>query len=313
MAQARDFAVTGTDRRLDHFLCEQLPHLSRTKVQRLIQAGSAVSNGVHILTPSTVVHEGMVIWFVEPDPDPDTPPADATLEVPILYEDTEILVVIKPVGMVTHPNTFVEKGTLVQALLAQRPEIAAALYDSTSAISRLRPGIVHRLDKDTSGLLVVAKTRPALLKLAEQFHTRQVAKEYETLVYGTLREARTVDAPIHRKVGSRKNQMVASHDKEVGREAITHFTPVQTFAPYAAWPEEFATRVRVVIETGRTHQIRVHAKFIGHPVLGDLTYTNKPALKLSHKLNLTHQQLRAVTLSFDHPTTGKRLTFHAPD
>jgi 23S rRNA pseudouridine1911/1915/1917 synthase len=294
--------------RLDQFLVSQLATYSRSKLQRLIEAGHVNVDGVEARTTSHQLLPGQQVKFVEPAPDPKFPEAQA-IPLTVIFEDEALLVVDKPAGMITHPNTFKDQGTLVNALLAHCPSITEALYDPENPISRLRPGIVHRLDKDTSGLIVVAKTRAALLALAEQFHKRTVEKEYETLLYGDLKEARTVSAPIHRKGNEKHNIMVASHDQGQGRTAVTHFEPQEVYAPYAKWPTELATRTRVKIETGRTHQIRVHAKFIGHPVLGDHLYTHKPATSLSERLGLSHQQLRAVSLKFRHPTTKREMTF----
>jgi 23S rRNA pseudouridine1911/1915/1917 synthase len=294
--------------RLDVFLAERLKQYSRSKIQRLIEAGNTTVNGDIAKEARFAIEAGDMVKFTEPEPDPEFPSAEAG-ELPIVFEDDQIMVIDKPAGMVVHPNNFYEKGTLVQLLLSLRPEIKNALYDPESTLSRLRPGIVHRLDKDTSGLMIIAKTRKAMLNLTEQFHKREVHKEYETILYGTLKEARTVDAPIQRKSGGSSNLMGASHEHGQGREAVTHFTPIETYIPYEKWPEEFVTRCRVKIDTGRTHQIRVHAKFIGHPVLGDHLYHNKQSQKISEKLGYTFQVLRAVHLEFTHPTTGKEVSF----
>ncbi|HSI20253.1 MAG TPA: RluA family pseudouridine synthase [Verrucomicrobiae bacterium] len=306
MTQPHNFTVEeGT--RLDVFITSKLPQYSRSKIQRLIEAGHATVNGNVTAASKHVLLVGQTVGFTEPEPDPEFPPAE-TGTLSIVYEDDALMVIDKPAGMVVHPNTFNDTGTLVQLLLTLRPEIKGALYDPESTVSRLRPGIVHRLDKDTSGLMVVAKTRPVMLALSEQFHKRTVSKEYETLLYGEMKEPRTVEAPIHRKSGT-TNTMVASHEGGQGRSATTHFTPVEVWAPYPKWPTELATKVRVKIETGRTHQIRVHAKFIGHPVLGDHLYANRPSEKLSERMGLTHQQLKAVHLAFTHPVTGKPCSF----
>ncbi len=310
-ATVHEFKVAEQSR-IDVYITGQLTAYSRSKVQKLIFDGHATVNDLLIMESRYQVNPGDTVRFVEPEPDPDFP-IQEKVPLNVIYEDDYLLVIDKSVGMVTHPNTFHDTGTLVQAVLARYPKVKEALYDPDSAISRLRPGIVHRLDKDTSGLIVVAKTREVMLNLTEQFHKRQVEKEYETVLYGALLEPRTIDAPIHRKGGGSSNLMVASHESGQGRTAVTHFTPIETSAPYAKWPEEKVTKVRVKIETGRTHQIRVHAKFIGHPVLGDPLYANKPSHRLSEKLGLTTQQLRAVFLQFKHPQTGIMMSITAPE
>jgi 23S rRNA pseudouridine1911/1915/1917 synthase len=293
--------------RLDIYLAAKYPAYSRARIQRLIEAGNASINGAIVTLSKKAVLETDTVSFIEPEADPEFPPV-AHIPLTIVFEDEAMLVIDKPVGMVVHPNDFHDSDTVVQAVLAIRPEVKDALYDLENPVSRLRPGIVHRLDKDTSGLLVIAKTREAMLALAQQFHDHTIEKTYLTTLYGTLPARRTVDAPIQRKSG-RDNVMVASHEGGQGRNAISHFEPVRTYAPYEKWPDELVTECRVHIETGRTHQIRVHAKFIGHPVMGDQMYGNKPSIKLSEKAGWGTQQLRAVELTLNHPTTGKRLTF----
>lgn len=310
MTPTHEFTVEE-EGRLDLFLVGRLPQYSRSKIQVLIEDGHTTVEDELIMDPNYQVKVGQTVRFVEPEPDPDFPTPEPG-EVKVVYEDDALMVIDKPSGLVVHPNTFQDHNTLVQRLLFLIPQIRESLYDPESPVSRLRPGIVHRLDKDTSGLMVVAKTRPAMLALAEQFQNRNVHKEYETLLYGRLSEPQTVAAPIHRKGSHSSNLMVASHDPGQGRAAVTHFTPLETYAPYEKWPEELATNVRVSIETGRTHQIRVHAKFIGHPVLGDQQYGNKPSEKLSQKLGLESQVLRAVNLEFKHPLTGKAMRFELP-
>jgi len=297
--------------RLDKLVAEHITDFSRSQLQKLIEQGFVrVENEVVTLTKHSV-KSGANLSFTPPNPDPLFPKSE---EIPleILYEDDAILVINKPVDMVVHPNNFHESGTLVQAILAIRPEISRALYDKDSEVSRLRPGIVHRLDKDTSGVMVIAKTSDALQHLAQQFHAHSTQKEYRAVLYGSLTANQTVTAPIQRKGSSDKNRMGASHDPEEGRTAISHFSPLSVMAPYAAWPQETVTLAKITIETGRTHQIRVHSKFIGHPVLGDALYGNKPSIHLSKKLGISHQLLHAYSLTITHPTSGKSCTFQAP-
>lgn len=306
MIRSVSFKVTEPAR-LDRFLTAAYGELSRSQIQKCIAAGR-VRVGEEVVTePSRPLDAGISISFLPPEPDPDMPAAEAR-PLDILFEDDALLVLNKPAGMVTHPNSFYEKGTLVQAVLAHAPQVAQAVYDPSNPVSRLRPGIVHRLDKETSGLIVVAKTTEALQAMAAQFHKRSVRKTYETVLYGSLMEPKEVNAPIKRKGGS-KNMMVASHTPDDGRPAQSVFQPLRTFAPYPAWPQEVVTHCQVAIATGRTHQIRVHAKFIGHPVLGDQLYSNKPSRTLSEKLGVRTQLLHASRLEFQHPGSGETLIF----
>lgn len=309
MSRLTQYTVSDPER-LDRFLTTRAQTFSRSQIQKHIASGRVRVNNQITTEPSHALASGDTVAF-QPPPAAARHPEGWSHSLAIVHEDADIIVINKPVGLVTHPNHPGETGTLVNALVAHIPSLIDAVYDPESALSRLRPGIVHRLDKETSGLLVVAKHRDALHNLAEQFHNRTVAKEYETVLYGALAGPQVVTAPIKRKGGS-KNLMVASHNPSEGRSAHTEFYPQATYAPYPAWPKEHATQCRVVIKTGRTHQIRVHAKFIGHPVLGDRLYSNKPSAKLSARLNLTHQLLHAAQLTFIHPGTGKEVTFSAP-
>lgn len=297
--------------RLDVLVAQQEGSYSRVKIQRLIEEGNVTLNNQVCLSPKHGVKAGDVIAFTPPPAEPTQLEAHA-IDLDILFEDEHLLVINKPAGMIVHPNSFYEQKTLVQAVLALYPEVARAVYDPENEISRLRPGIVHRLDKDTSGVIVVAKTEAALKNLAEQFHNHTTEKTYTAILYGTLTEKKTIDAPIRRKGGGDKNRMGASHDPEEGRAAVSHIKPIKSWTPSTKWPQETVTLVEVVIETGRTHQIRVHSKFIGYPVMGDTLYGNKPSIRLSEKLGITRQLLHATTLAFTHPITGERLRFTAP-
>jgi 23S rRNA pseudouridine1911/1915/1917 synthase len=303
--------ISNQTGRLDVILATLAPDYSRSRLQKLIQAGNVAINDLVITSPKHTVAIGDAILFQEPAADPDQPLAEHR-DLDILFEDADVIAINKPVGMVVHPNDFHDEGTLVQALLGLRPEVASAIYDPENPVSRLRPGIVHRLDKDTSGVIIVAKNRDALLNLAQQFHDHTVSKEYETILYGVMAKKQRVDAPMRRKGGGDKNIMGASHTPGEGREAISVFEPIRSWAPYPAWPQEQVTHTKVQIETGRTHQIRVHAKFIGHPVIGDSLYGNKPSQKLSSALGIHHQLLHAARLTFHHPSDGRSITVTAP-
>jgi 23S rRNA pseudouridine1911/1915/1917 synthase len=303
--------IVNEPSRLDVAVATAEPTISRSRHQRLIESGNVTVDGIVETKCKILVQPGSTIVFTPPEVEPEHPIAEA-LPLSILFEDESILVINKAAGMVVHPNDFHEHNTLVQAVLAIRPEIVSAVYDPENRVSRLRPGVVHRLDKDTTGVIVFAKNREALLNLSAQFQNHTTKKEYIALVYGKYTDKQTITAPIRRRGGGDKNRMGASHDPEDGREAITHFAPIKTWIPYAAWPQEMVTKVSVRIETGRTHQIRVHAKFIGHPVLGDILYGNKPSIKLSEKLGIERQLLHAASLTIQHPVSNESLTFTAP-
>ena len=209
------------------------------------------------------------------------------LPVEIVYQDGDIAVINKTQGMVTHPCAGTPDGTLVNALMYH-------IRDLSAINGVLRPGIVHRLDKDTSGLLVVAKNNAAHLSLAEQIEKKTAGRYYVALVCGNIKEDEgTIDAPIARSVRDRKKMAV----DENGRRAVTHYKVRERFGDY--------TLVEFKLETGRTHQIRVHAKYINHPVVGDVTYGKKDSFGLNGQL------LHAYKLTLTHPTTGERMTFEA--
>ena len=233
--------------------------------------------------------EGDTLILSLPEPEPvDILPQDIPLDV--VYEDDDVIVVNKPVGMVVHPAAGHPDGTLVNALLHH-------CGDSLSGINgELRPGIVHRIDRDTSGLLIAAKNDFAHLGLAEQLQDHSLYREYEAICVGNLREDQgTVNAPIARHRTDRKRMAV---DPE-GREAVTHWTVLERLSGYAY--------IQCRLETGRTHQIRVHMASIGHPLLGDVVYGSKRPYP-----GLAGQCLHARRLSFVHPRTGERITVECP-
>ncbi|MEW6446629.1 MAG: RluA family pseudouridine synthase [Bacillota bacterium] len=273
--------------RIDLYLAREIPDISRSRFQHFINEGQVLVNA-RTVRPSYRLRPGDEISVHLP---PAEIPAIAPEPIPleIFYEDQDLLVVNKPRGMVVHPGAGHYHGTLVNALLFH-------CRDLSGINGVLRPGIVHRLDKDTSGLLVVAKNDAAHLSLAAQLKERKVTREYVALVYGTVKEdAGTVSAPIGRHPRDRKKMAV----NPKGREAVTHFTVAARFRKY--------TLLRLHLNTGRTHQIRVHLAYIGHPVVGDLKYG--PARP---HLGLEGQFLHAGTLGFTHPKSGKPLRFEAP-
>ena len=262
--------------------------VSRAGAQKYIENGAVRVNGLPA-PKNRRLESGDVIEAVLPDPEPiEAQPQDIPLDV--LYEDGELLVVNKPQGMVVHPAPGNPDGTLVNALLAH-------CGDSLSSINgKLRPGIVHRIDKDTSGLLIVAKTDRAHRGLAEQIASHSFGRRYDAVLVGTPREERgTVDAPVGRHPTDRKRMAVVAG----GREAVTHWEVIARYPGY--------THVRCRLETGRTHQIRVHMAYIGHPILGDTVYGAKKEVP-----GLTGQCLHAVGLRFLHPRTHEVVELFCP-
>ena len=270
--------------RLDKFLSVRVEELTRSAAERLAEQGQ-VSSGGKTLDKKYRLRAGDAIEVILPEPVgldilPEAIPLD------IRYEDADLLVVNKPKGMVVHPAAGHAGGTLVNALLAH-------CGDSLSGINGvIRPGIVHRIDKDTSGLLIVAKNDFAHQRLAEQIKEHSFTRMYEAVVHGNLKEdTGTVDAPIGRHPTDRKRMAVTEKNS---RHAVTHF---EVLARYKGF-----TPVRLTLETGRTHQIRVHMAYIGHPVAGDPVYGPKKPVP-----NLDGQCLHARVIGFVHPRTGEYL------
>jgi len=287
--------------RLDLYLATSLPDLSRVRAQALIQSGSVQVDGKVVKSSHKVrAGESVRVVIARKEP-PSFMPERIPLD--IIFEDEHIIIVNKPSGMVVHPAPGVKSGTLVNALLAHTHALA-----ETDAVER--PGIVHRLDKNTSGLLIVAKTEQAHRSLTASISQRAVKREYRALVYGNFTEsAGTIDAPIGRSASDRKKMAVIGVRS---REAKTYFTVRESFPNI--------THLGVRLSTGRTHQIRVHMAYIGHCVVGDATYGVR--LKRFHEQmalpvveairNLKSHMLHAETLEFAHPISGERLTFSAP-
>lgn len=271
--------------RLDQFLSRSVDGLTRSAAQRLLEEGAVTLNGGSAKKNARTV-PGDVIALTLPDPvETEIRPEDIPLEV--AYEDADVIVVNKPVGMVVHPAPGHPDGTLVNALLFH-------CGASLSGINgELRPGIVHRIDRDTSGLIIAAKNDAAHLFLAEQLQDHSLYREYEAVCVGTLKEeGGTVDAPIARHPADRKRMCV---DLKSGRRAVTHWTVLGRYPGY--------THIQCRLETGRTHQIRVHLAHIGHPLLGDVVYGAKKPVP-----GLAGQCLHARRLSFVHPGTKERVT-----
>ncbi len=289
--------------RIDVFLTHHIENATRNKVQQAIERGLVLVDGKkvrssHQLTGGEVIH----VTLPRPAPlraQPENIPLD------ILYEDDDVLVVNKPAGMVTHPAHGNYTGTLVNALLYHCKQLSGVNTE-------LRPGIVHRLDKGTSGLMVIAKTDTSHTVLARQFAERTIGREYWALVWGTFKETSgTIEAELGRSKSDRKKIAVVLG----GKHAITEYEVIERFA--------YLTLVRLRLRTGRTHQIRVHLAHINHPVFGDPTYhgrrivagpgTVQQKAEVHALLQLiSRQALHAKTLEFTHPKTGKRLSFDSP-
>lgn len=281
--------VEEEGQRLDKLLAQALPGVTRSGVQRLLAEGLVTREGKP-LAKSARLPAGALLEVSLPEPKPLLAEAE-NIPLDVVYEDGELLVVNKPKGMVVHPAPGSERGTLVNALLFH-------CGDSLSGINGvLRPGIVHRIDKDTSGLLVVAKTDQAHQALASQIQAHSLTREYRAVVYGRVKEDEgTVDRPLGRHQADRK-KMAVRPDSPSARHAVTHYFVEQRFPGF--------TYLRLRLETGRTHQIRVHMAYIGHPVLGDTVYGAKKPV-----LGLQGQCLHAVALRFIHPRTGALVELH---
>ena len=276
------------NQRLDAFLASSLDGLTRSQATRLIESGEVAVNG-RAVGKSYKLAGGEDIAVTLPEPEPvEAVPQDIPLDV--VYEDADVIVVNKPSGMVVHPAPGHPDGTLVNALLYH---CAGTLSGIGGA---LRPGIVHRIDRDTSGLIIAAKNDAAHQYLSAQLADHTLARTYECIVVGKLREDRgTVDAPIARHPADRKRMAVVAG----GREAVTHWEVIARYPGY--------THVRCRLETGRTHQIRVHMAYIGHPILGDTVYGAKKEVA-----GLTGQCLHAVGLRFLHPRTHEVMELSCP-
>ncbi len=276
------------NQRLDAFLASSLDGLTRSQATRLIESGEVAVNG-RAVSKSYKLAGGEDIAVTLPEPEPvEAVPQDIPLDV--VYEDADVIVVNKPSGMVVHPAPGHPDGTLVNALLYH---CAGTLSGIGGA---LRPGIVHRIDRDTSGLIIAAKNDAAHQYLSAQLADHTLARTYECIVVGALREDRgTVDAPIARHPTGRKRMAVVAG----GREAVTHWEVIARYPGY--------THVRCRLETGRTHQIRVHMAYIGHPILGDTVYGAKKEVP-----GLTGQCLHAVGLRFLHPRTHEVVELSCP-
>ena len=297
--------------RIDKFLCDRLPNFSRNKIQLAAKNGNLVVNNKNV-KQNYKVKPGDVVALVLPYPVREFELIPENIPLEILHEDDSLLVVNKSAGMVVHPGHGNHSGTLVNALIYHFEHLPELPSDFSG-----RPGLVHRIDKNTSGLLVIAKTELALTRLAKQFFEKTTERKYLALVWGDLEGSGTIQGKIGRSKNNRKIMTVYGEEEE-GKNAVTHYNVIERFG--------YVSLVECALETGRTHQIRVHFKSIGHPLFNDPEYGGDKILKgiktskyqkfILNNFNLLKgQALHAKTLGFEHPETGIKMMFnsHLPE
>ncbi|MGI5892210.1 MAG: RluA family pseudouridine synthase [Bacillota bacterium] len=285
MDREQTIIVEAAAKRIDAYLADCLKELSRARIQSLLKSGLIKVDG-KIVKPSHELLGGEIISLTIPSDKPLDIQAQE-IDLDIIYEDSDIIVVNKPQGMVVHPAAGHYQNTLVNALLHH-------CQDLSGINGVIRPGIVHRIDKDTSGILVAAKNDAAHLGLSAQWKGHQIKRIYHTILHGVIAEpAGIIDAPIGRHPQQRKKMAVLP---QKGRLAITHYKVLERFKQF--------TYAEIQLETGRTHQIRVHMSYLGHPVVGDPLYGPKKA-----RIHLKGQLLHAKVLGFKHPTSGQWMEF----
>ena len=280
--------------RLDAFIGCNTDELSRSYAVRLIEKGLVSVNGTVVTSKKQAIAAGDIVTIDLPEPEPLEIAAE-NIPLDIVYEDDDVAVINKPRGMVVHPGPGNHSGTLVNAIMYH-------MGDSLSSINGvIRPGIVHRIDKDTSGLLMIAKNDRAHESLAAQLKEHSVTREYTALVYDNIKEDEmTIDEPIGR---DERNRMRNAVNGSGARNAVTHIKVLERFGRY--------TLVKAVLETGRTHQIRVHMAYMHHPLAGDELYGPRRQSSKIEGISVSGQLLHAGTLGFIHPATGKYMEFHS--
>ena len=289
MAEPIIYKAEVSGERLDVFLTKKQPELSRSHVQKLVADGRALVNGT-VRKANFKLREGDEVSLVVPEPEAVEIKAE-DIPLDVLYEDEDIIVVNKARGMVVHPASGVNSGTLVNALLFH-------CQDLSGINGEIRPGIVHRLDKDTSGVMVCAKNDKAHIDLAEQIRTKSAHRIYWAIVHGNIKEeAGIIKGDIGRHPTDRKKMAIV---RENGKPAVTHFKVIERFGDY--------TLIECRLETGRTHQIRVHMTSIGHPLVNDPKYGPKKQSPFA----IDGQALHSLSLVLRHPSTGEEMTFTAP-
>ncbi|MDO8426799.1 MAG: RluA family pseudouridine synthase [Deltaproteobacteria bacterium] len=301
METTHSFTVTSADasKRLDVFLADKVPGVTRSRMQALIREGRVKVNGKGVKAGQKV-REGDKVEVNIPEPAP-LKVAPEEIPIEILYEDRDVIVVNKPAGLAVHPGAGRFSGTLVNAVLAHTKSIS-------TIGGPLRPGIVHRLDKDTTGVLVMAKNDLSHISLAKQFKDHTSRRKYVALVWGAIKaDEGTIDYALGRDTAHRKKISIRARSK---RKAVTHYKVLRRY--------HHSTLVELKLETGRTHQIRVHLAAINHPVVGDQTYGkraipfNLPKAVIDGFKKIKRQCLHAMTLGFTHPGTGGYMEFSAP-
>jgi 23S rRNA pseudouridine1911/1915/1917 synthase len=306
VAERIELHADAPGQRVDRFLAERT-QLSRSAIQRLARDGRVTVNGAAV-EPAYKVRAGEALVVDVPDAEPALSLLGEDIPVDVLYEDDDVLVVNKPAGLVVHPAHGHPTGTLVNAVVGK--------ITSDTGRAAARPGIVHRLDKDTSGVMIIAKNDVAQLALARQLQGRRFEKEYLALVWGEVMAGRRIDAPIGRDPVNRKKMSAAATGKSLrdsnrvrrSREAVTRVVAAEHFG-------RMLTLAQVAIHTGRTHQIRVHLSAIGHPVVGDPLYGGVHRRVPGDLRAVTHLDrpfLHAARLAFTHPTDGRRMAFESP-
>jgi 23S rRNA pseudouridine1911/1915/1917 synthase len=282
--------------RLDKVLAILFPNYSRSRLQDWIEGGQVLVNQ-KLARSKDKVHGGEVITINAELPEQTTEWIAQDIDLPIIYEDDDVLIINKPVGMVVHPAAGNQSNTMANALLSYLPQLAQVP----------RAGLIHRLDKETSGLLIVAKTIGAQTVLVSELQARKIHREYIAIVNGVLISGGTVDEPIGRHTKYRQRRTVSAG----GKPSVTHYRIIERFKAH--------TLLKIILETGRTHQIRVHMSHKGYPLLGDKTYGARPIIPqgASPELielirNYKHQALHARRLTFIHPVTKKEVSFEAP-
>lgn len=300
MAQQIELKSTVTEsqlgQRLDQAIAELFSDFSRSRLKEWLLDGKVMLDGQVITKPRARVMGGEEVTLMAELEDEERWEAQ-NIPLDIVYEDDDIIVINKPRDLVVHPGAGTPDGTVLNALLFHYPPIAEVP----------RAGIVHRLDKDTTGLMVVAKTVPAQTRLVRELQKRHITREYEAIAIGTMTAGGIVEKPIGRHSTKRTLMAVSP----MGKPAVTHYRVAEHFREH--------TRIRLRLETGRTHQIRVHMSYIQHPLVGDIVYGGRPRIPKGASEALINtirqfdrQALHAVMLKFEHPITGERLQFHAP-